>query len=280
MRGEKHTQIVSDNLKDIWDRVELKKASALILDGSLGEGKTTEAVNIADEINEMCNLKPIQFKEQLALGGQDFIKKIQTCYEKEYPVVIYDEAGDYSKKGAMSRFNKSITNVFETFRAYKLIVIMCLPYFNTLDNSMFKHNAVRILFHCSDRTEKDGFIKAYGIDEMGWLRVKMDEYKYREWNAYAKVLPNFRARFWDLTEARSKELDEYCTKGKLKILKKAGINMNNLIDKQGIALQLGMSKNWVERKLSELNAKPETRLFHSFYFDNKYVETLKKMKKH
>lgn len=278
MRGERYTQILSVNLKDIYNRVNLKKASAIIIDGSLGEGKTTLAVNLADEINEMNGLPPIKFEDQLALGGPDFVKKIHQCYEKKLPVIIYDEAGDYSRKGALSSFNKALNNVFETFRAYKLVVILCLPYFNTIDASLFKFNAVRLLLHCSDRTETNGFLKGYDINSMGWLRINMEKYKHREWEAYNKVLPIFRSRFWDLEEQRSNELDNYCTKGKVKILKKAGVNLNNFIDLKTLAFKLEMSKGWVDIKLKELKIKPETRLGRTFYYSKDSLEKLKTVK--
>jgi hypothetical protein len=191
------------------------------------------------------------------------------------PVIIYDEAGDYSKKGAMSSFNKAITNVFETFRAYKLVIILCLPYFNNLDNSLFKHNAVRLVLHCSDRTMTHGELKGYGIDEMGWLRINMEKFKHREWCAYNKVVPNFTAWFWDLSEARSAELDRYCTKGKIKLLKKAGINLNNFIDINTLVYKLDMSKQWIYLRFKEMNIKPETRLGHTYYYNKDIYNKLK-----
>jgi len=278
MKGERYSKIVSINNKDMFDRVKLKKASAVIIDGSLGEGKTTLAVHLGDEINEFNGLPPINFEEQLALGGADFVKKIQVCYEKKLPVIIYDEAGDYTRKGALSSFNKALNNVFETFRAYKLVVILCLPYFNTLDSSLFKFNAVRLLFHCSDRTQTYGEIRGYDIDKMGWLRANMDKYKYREWEAYNKVLPIFRANFWNLEEQRCNELDTYCTKGKIKILKKAGVNLNNFIDLKTLAFKLDMSKQWVTMKLKELKIRPETRLARTFYYNKDSFEKLRMVK--
>ena len=276
MRGERYSDVLSSNIKEILKRVSIKKASALIIDGSLGEGKTTLAVNLADEINESHGLPPIKFEEQLALGGQDFIKKIQICYEKRLPVIIYDEAGDYSRRSSMSSFNKALTNTFETFRAYGIVVILCLPYFNTLDNALFKYNAVRLLLHCHDRTNNYGEVNGYGINEMGWLRINMDTFKHREWAAYQKVMPNFRVMFWDITEERSAALDAYCTKGKIKILKKAGVKMNNLVDRVTIAQRLNMSADWVKRKLVELSIKPETRLMSKFYYNKEIIDRLKR----
>ncbi len=275
--SKRYTDVLSENVQVFQnERVELGKATAIIIDGSLGEGKTTLAVNIADELNQMMGFPQIDFDEQLALGGKDFLKKLDQCYKKKYPVVIYDEAGDYSKRGAMSSFNKAINNVFETFRAYRLIVILSLPYFNTLDSNIFKANSVRMLLHCMDRTKNYGNIRAYDIDQMGWLRVHMDLNKHREYVAYSRVLPHFRAHFWNLSEARCKELDKYCTKGKIKILQRANTTAENLIDRNTIKAMFGKTDMQMVVVMKKLHLEPTTIIGRKMYYKRDIVDLLRK----
>jgi hypothetical protein len=249
----------------------------MLIDGSLGEGKTTLAIHCADKWNRMAGFGPIKFEEQLGMGGREFIKLLPLVYEKHYPCIIYDEAGDFSRRGAMSTQNRNINTIFETFRAYGIIIIFCNPCFNSLDSSIFRHNAIRLLLHCQGRSPHMGTIKGYDIDSIAWLRMNMDKYKYREYEAYNWVPPNFVANFSDLDPARSKLLDEYCTKGKIKILKRAAIKSENMLNLQDIKTATGRSTSWVNQKISDLKIKSVNKIGATLYYDRSAVELLKKI---
>jgi len=75
---------LAKSLDDCAKRVENNFASMIIIDGAIGQGKTTLAVHIADYING----SPINLKDQLGMGGEDFAQKLQIAHEKGLKVVI------------------------------------------------------------------------------------------------------------------------------------------------------------------------------------------------
>jgi hypothetical protein len=108
--GLPFSEILGETITTLNKRIKLKKAVVVIVAGGLGEGKTTLSIEIADYQNKLYGLPPVDLSlgvkcPQYALGGKDFINKIKACYEKKLPVIIYDEAGDFSKRGALTQFN-------------------------------------------------------------------------------------------------------------------------------------------------------------------------------
>jgi len=162
--GLPFSEIIATNLIDLYHRVQLyNKAALIIIDGHVGEGKTTLAVHVADFLNKLANLPQIIFEDQLGMGGDEFLEKLRLCYKKKLPVVIYDEAGDFNRRAALTRFNANLNRTFETFRAFKIIPILCLPSFWVLDNDLFSKGIPRLLLHLSKRTNKMGRFKGYSL---------------------------------------------------------------------------------------------------------------------
>ena len=75
---------------------------------------------------------------------------------KTFECTVYDEAGDLNTKGALSRFNKDMDRIFETFRQFGIVVIFCLPLFKSLDNNLMDKGLMRWLLHTYGRTETYG----------------------------------------------------------------------------------------------------------------------------
>jgi hypothetical protein len=270
------TKILATNLEDLNYRVfTLKKASLIIIDGGLGEGKTTLAVECADYINSLHNLPPINLKgPQLGLGGEQFLDKLDVCFEEKLPVIIYDEAGDFSRRGALSKFNAMLNRMFEMFRAYKVIVIMCLPTFDVLDSSLMDKKIPRLLLNLYDRTLTYGNFRAFGFDRMGWLRFKMSKLGIKSY-AYTWEEPNFYGHFHDLDAERSKALDYISTTHKRNSNTKERIKYEGLLTRKELAQTVGKAPSTIKALLLKLKVQPVRKLGREVYFKEDALDKLR-----
>jgi len=266
---------LDQNLDDIKLRVDKDKAALIVIDGGVGEGKTTLCVEIAEYISG----KEIIFEDQLAMGGGDFAKKLKICFDKKYIVIIYDEAGDFNKRGALTRFNAMLNRIFETYRAFKILVILSLPSFAVLDNSLFDKQIPRLLLHCQDRGDRFGDYKGYSLYRMFYIREKMKKLTVKPF-AYTLVDPNFRGHFLDLKPERSKELDKFTIAGKLDILDQGEIVFEGMLSFYELAQKMEMSVAWVKQKMTALDIKAKKIHKLRKYFDQSVLEVLVEVQEH
>ena len=271
--GLPFSEKLGQNVMELIDRIQHKKASLIIIDGGLGEGKTTLGVHIADYINKAYGLPEIELEDQLALGGKDFTAKLRLCHDKMLPAIIYDEAGDFNRRGALTSFNMMINRVFEMFRAYQIFVILCLPSFHVIDNDLFMKNIPRLLLHLKNRGAKWGDIQAYSLYRMLYVKHKMEKLIVKGF-AYSMVEPNFYSHFLDLEPERSKRLDRYSIKGKKDNLIQAEIKLEGLHSYQDLAKKLGRSLDWVRRKANELKIKRVKIIKRVKYFNDNQLNRM------
>lgn len=270
------SEALARNLDDLDDRIfKMNKAALVVLDGGVGEGKTTLAIHLGDYLNKKHGLEEIDIpvKEQLGLGGVDFAKKLRLGFKKKFPVIIYDEAGDFNKRGALTRFNAMLNRTFETFRAFKILVILCLPSLNVLDNDLFDKNIPRLGIHCYNRTLKQGNIKGYSNYRMLYIRERMKKLVVKSF-AYGIVEPNFYGHFKDLPTERRKQLDIVSTKGKLKELEKSEIKLEGLISYNDLSIRLARTTRWVKIALKALKIRHVKVIDKRKYFDQGVVDIL------
>lgn len=254
-----------------------KKASLIILDGYQGEGKSTLAVQLAEEYQGF----DLDFAKQYAVGGDEFKEKFELCITHKLPTIIYDEAGDFDKYSVMSRFNKTMAQFLKTFRVYKILVIVILPFFNDLDPRLFANGIPRLMLHCHGKTETKGFYSAYGLWRMSHIRkyLKNNSNKILDIEVYKFVRPNFRGEFYDLPEAKRLELDKLSTAGKEDIRTKGRINQEGLKSVRDIAESLGRSIIWVKKELGKAKYKPAMYYKRANYYEAKVIDSLEKKKK-
>jgi len=250
-------------------RIHSKKASMLIIDGGVGEGKTTLAVELA----EYYQRKPLNYTRQYSMGGEHFQENLVKCYDSQEKVIIYDEAGDFNSRGAMTGFNKMLNRVFDTFRAFKILIILVLPSFSVLDKPLFDKNIPRLLVHCHSRT-KFGHFSAYSLYRMYYLKAKMKKYTVPSF-AYNHTSPNFRGHFLDLDKEESKKLEKISMDGKKNIVNQNILENRGLVTYKQIARKLGRSEIWVKKKVNKLGLKEKTIYKRHKYFDKGLVLRLK-----
>lgn len=230
--GLKFSQLLKDNLKNYISLVEdQRKGCILLVDGMLGEGKTTLAIEIGDEINKEKGLPPIILEPgkafQYAMGGEDFKRKFDYCATNGLPCLVYDEAGDFSKRGSLTKFNSQLNRIFETSRSAKVIIIIVLPFFNILDSHLFRIGVVRVLINCYNKNQKAGYgdFRGFGLYKINLLKKYIDlaknpSNKKVDIACYRYTSPNFRGHFLNLDESRAEALAKVCDDFKAKERKK------------------------------------------------------------
>lgn len=271
--GFPFSERLSTNLDEVVARVKNNKASLIIIDGGIGEGKTTLAVHLADYINKKNGLDEIKFKEQIALGGEEFTEKLRICYSKKLPVLIYDESGDFNKRGSLSRFNMNLNRTFEMFRAFKIVVILCLPLFAVLDQELLNKGIPQFLLHLKGRNQHQGEITGYSLYRMFYLKEKMSKLIVKPF-AYQIVEPNIYGHFLNLPPNRARALDKYSTKGKVEFLVTSEISLGGLINSTQIAKKMNRSVDWVRKLLREAKISPKKIIKNVNYFSEEQVEML------
>jgi hypothetical protein len=275
--GLPFSEKLGENIKDLLSRIDLNKAALLILDGGVGEGKTTLGVEIADYINGLRGLGKISLKTkshpQLALGGEDFLKQLRTCYINDLPAIVYDEAGDFNRRGSLTRFNAMINRTFETYRTFKIIVVLCLPSFYVLDSELFVKGIPRLLLRLDNRSLTYGHIRGYSLYRMMYLRKRMDKLVVKSF-AYDLVDCNFRGQFLDLEPKRSKALDKISTEGKLNVLSKSEIKLSGILNYADLADKIGRSTAWVRAAVAKLKIKHKRLINRVKYFDRDTLNRL------
>lgn len=256
------------NYNDLNDRVKNKKASLILIDGGVGEGKTTLLIHTIDYFNKINGLPPYDLSEgsQLAMGGADFLKKLEICFEKGLPIIAYDEAGDFNRRGSLTQFNATLNRTFETFRAFKIVVVIALPNFSVLDQQLFDNQIPRLLLHLRNRTENYGYFTAYSLYAMLQMKSIMKKLVVKPYG-YKITEPNFDGCFLDLEENRSKELDKISIKSKIDILRKSEAKIEGLLNYPEIANKLLKSVRWVKIKVRELKLKPVRTINRAKYFN-------------
>jgi len=250
---------------DLRYRVEVqKKASLLIIDGQQGEGKSTLAVICGD----VYNGEEIDLETQYAVGGDEFIKKLKSCFELKKKVLIYDEAGDFSSRSSLTKFNRNLSRVFETFRRFQIFIILVLPCVKTLDRKLFDDGVPRCLLHCHGRGLQEG--KIWGYDGVKAQRivarmkkVEVPQVVYKD----PRISQNFNAFFVNISPERSKLLDKISLSGKMDILDALIEKPDGLLTYESIANNLGKSKAWASIVVNDLNIKPVKVIKKVKYFD-------------
>jgi len=272
--GLPFSELLATNVDDLINRVDNNKASLILIDGGVGEGKTTLLIHLLNYINNKRGLGNIDLAgPQLSMGGADFLSKMRQCHTDKLPCIGYDEAGDFNKRGSLTGFNAMLNRTFETFRAFKCIVIVCLPNFSVLDNQLFDNKIPRMLIHLYNRSKKYGNFDVYGLSEMEWLRYWISKCKVKSY-AWSRVYANFCGHFLDLDPEESEKLNKISTKSKIKILEKSEIKIDGLVSYIDIANKINRSVDWCRIAVQHLKLKSNKKIGKVKYFDKQIMDQL------
>jgi hypothetical protein len=211
------------------------------------------------------------------MGGTAFQEKLQLTKDSGLKTVIYDEAGDFSRRGAITSFNQQLSRVFQTFRTFKILIILCLPCFYILDNNLFLQGVPKLLLNTYGRNSSYGKIRGYGYEKMLYLRHKLEkEVVYQK--AYGKIATNLRGQFLNLPPEVAEKLDKLSTGYKDEFLSTSILKNNGLLNYRAIAKELNRSVHWVKTKVNEHNIKPDKTYKRTLYYDNSILNKLEEFK--
>lgn len=250
-------------------RVHNKNAVMLIIDGGFGSGKTTLGVEVADYIQG----KPIDLDTQLARGGDEFQEKLDQCVKLKHKVIVYDEAGDFDKRGALTGFNKRLNRSFDICRQFGIIIILCLPVIKVLDEQIFYKGIVRGLLHTGERTSTQGEYKAYSLEAIFILLEKMMKTKKIPM-VYTQVYPNYKENFLDLHPERCEQLDKISLEGKKGILSENVIKAKGYMNIKDMSRKLLRSPRWIKEKIGKHQFTATLIYKRTKYYDQETYATL------
>lgn len=252
------------------------KASMIIVDGGVGEGKTTQVVHCLDYVNKQLGFDEVEISKkspQMGMGGKDFTSKLRQCFAEKFPCCSYDEAGDFSKRGSLTQFNAMMNRTFETFRAFKCIVFVSLPNFNVIDQQLLDNKIPRMLLHLKNRSGNHGNFFGFSLYRIDLLKHYMSKMKIKNF-AFTRVDPNFYGHFLDLPPERRKLLDKVCTENKISILETSELKLDGLIGYPELSTKLNRSILWVRNAVSKLKIKPAKQISNKKYFSQDAFEKL------
>lgn len=262
--GLAFSEVLCKSLDSLIVRIRRNKAAIVVVDGNVGEGKTTLAVHIADYVNVKYGggLPIVLDREhvQLAIGGKDFGEKILVCHDQRFIVLIYDEAGDFDKKTTISRFNRNLMRIFEMYRGFKILIVLALPKFYKLENEIFELGVLRMLLHCEDRTEAQGNFRAFDLEQMFYIKHHASKIIVKP-KAYDHGQHNIFGHFLDLPPERSRALDAIGIAAKRREVRKTVYDVKDRLTLEQIAKHFGKSPRWVLLKIRELDDVGEVKLF-------------------
>jgi len=272
--GLKIDSTLDKNLGECIQRIRNKKASLIIIDGGVGEGKTTLGVVCAKSIAKKLG-QEFSILDQVRQGGGDFLKGMDWATTHKRNVVVYDEAGDFNTRASLTYFNQSMNRVFETYRALGIIVILCLPSFADVDTSLMKKKISRMLVHCYARNNNYGNYKVYSLWRMWYLKTKFAKVTVPD-DAFKFVSANFFGRFRDLDPKDSDLLELHSIKGKKDIIRKGMLQERGLLPIKTIAHKTGYSIETIRRYIKRKKMKGEkygaTLYYHKEIIENIIVE--------
>jgi hypothetical protein len=268
--GLPFSQVLKESLDSCKVRVMQKNLPVIIIiDGGLGEGKTSAAVQICKYYQN-----GVWYPEQVGMGGENFLKVCDWAKDNNVHVAVYDEAGDLSGRGALTRFNRTMNRFFDTYRQYKIIAILCLPVFYNLDHSMFQNKSVQMLINLYGKDVKHGDtnMRVYDRGGVNWLLYRAKIEKVDKTSIYLRQHPVFRGNILKLPPDDDQKLNAISMKGKSKILKNSVIDLEGLVDVHGMASRLGRSYRNTSALLIKNKIRPSKVIGKKNYYDKVTAE--------
>jgi len=150
----------------------------VLITGSPGSGKSETGLSLSDMIDiprEKSQGFRNYYKQNTVVDAGEFLARLNGYIYSEHSVVFWDEAGlDLDPREAMTQENRSLKNVFESFRRRNIGVVFTCPS-KYIDKSI--RRIVDFFVECNDidkRTEEN-VVDFYSVD----TRARYDQMYYR-----------------------------------------------------------------------------------------------------
>lgn len=271
---------VKENVEDLVFRKNENKPCLILIDGMPGSGKTTKAVHIMNVINQIhglprVNLESKEQAKQIGTGAEQFLDKLRPCAEAGYPVIMFDEAGEYNRRGWNTKLNKIMDRVLDTYRAYKIIIIMVLHDFQELPKHVWNIKLPTLFIHLKERDGNTGNTSWYDLENMYWIMHYKKTEVFPE-RAFMMVQPVFRCNFKNLPKEEADKLNRLSTEAKKERLHQSEIAVLGFITYKDIANQLNRSEIWIKQTIKRLGIKEVRTYKKKKYFEQTIIQRISK----
>jgi len=262
-------------------RKSMRKPNLILIDGVSSSGKTTLGVHLMDAINKSNGFPPVDLSKdtlQIGTGTHDFISKLTKCADAGYPCIMFDEAGEYNKRGWNSMLNRVMDSILDTFRAYNIIIVMILHDFSELPKHVWTTRIVNLLIHLKERKSCYGRAYFYKQKRMYWV-IKFKKDSVFPEDAYNKEHFNVKILFRNLSQERSDQLNVLSTAHKRNKLQNSEVKLKGLITYEEIHEKTGRSISWIKTQVSKLKINPEHMYKKKKYYNPNIVDRMNYMVK-
>lgn len=266
---------ISINVDSWRTRISKGKPAGIIICAPPGRGKTTLAVHFAREyLQENIPIKDICDK-YLGNGFKDTLEKLDKLYMDGGRLIIYDEAGDVSKRRSLSQVNYEILQVINKIRGFNMFVIMIMQDFSMLDGALLTSELFRAGFYIDERHESYSDYSCYDLDSLGRIRYIMSETLKHDLfknKAFVMVEPNFWGQFKNLMPEDADYLHKFSIEAKIKSFRDMMDKQEGLMTQKELAQELGRSTEWIYKTGRKLDIKPAKRKGRHAYYSPEEIE--------
>jgi len=233
----------TDLIDEQLSRTDDNMPSVLVVDGLHGGGKTTLACHVGQYLEDKCG-RSFSYENQVGKGMDLFLEKLNWVKKNGYKVVIYDEAEDFERKGAISKFNRLLNRVFSVLRATQIVVIIVLGIVKKLEKEPLEKGLVRCLINVHGRSGNYANLRVFDAGNIFYLIYLMDKFGRSgkpPMLAYGKTAPFLRSRVARADKKTEKAWDLIDLKQKGDILDTASLETKGLIDIKTVGKLSGYS---------------------------------------
>lgn len=271
-----YSEKLHENIKSCCEFLAKGEVVAIVIDGAPRKGKTTMAVQIANRINLYFNQQRLDLLgcTQFAMGYKEFQRKIGECQRLGFHAIIYDEAGDYDRRGAMSQLNRLLNRTWDTFAQFRIIPIICLPRFYRLDKQIYDNELVKLMIHVSNKSDSQIEFCAYDYEGIYWLDYWRKKKDPPPWKLYRYTTPIFYGHSLRLPPHEEKQLGDASLKGKIGLNKQVRIEAAGLVDRETIARKLQKSVAWVRKEMKRRNINHQDTIDKRKYYEKEIIAVL------
>jgi ABC-type dipeptide/oligopeptide/nickel transport system ATPase component len=185
-------------LRMITQRIKTNKNWMVLIQGETGCGKSYVALRLGEIIDKNFSINNVVFTPQ------EFSSLLASGNLKAGSVVIFDEAGvGMSSKEWATRSNKLISNITQTFRTNRLVVIFTLPSGKFLDSS------IKYVFHAL--IEPLGVQEGTNQNAFKLLKIEQNYRQNKTYYPYYRFKDDKTGRFFKYAIIRiGKPTDKLC----------------------------------------------------------------------
>lgn len=187
------------------------EACLILVDGALGKGKSTMAMQLARSFDKAIEPTEDSYKLRYFLGGRDFLKGCVESHKKGAGALVFDESGiDMSSRRAMSSMNMNLLSFFQLYRYWGIPVVLVVPNIGIIDKQIFDYGIHRFTIHMDEKINgKYAHFRVYDQDSTMFVHHRIKQYVVPR-HAYrtTSVVPNFMGWVKPLPPEHQKILDK------------------------------------------------------------------------